>query len=38
MHTHECTKRRLDNTCTVAVYMRMSHLLYKSHLTFWVNF
>jgi len=38
MHTHEGAKRRLDITHTVTVYMRMSHLMYMSHLTFWVNF
>jgi len=38
MHTHEGAKRRLDNTRTVAAYMRISHVLYKLHLTFWVNF
>jgi len=30
MHAHEGAKRRLENVC-------MSHLIYKLHLTFWVN-
>jgi len=38
MHTHEGAKHRLNDIHTVAGYMRMLHLVYKSHQTFWVNF
>jgi len=31
----EGAKRRLDYTRIAAAYMHMSHLMYKSHLTFW---
>jgi len=35
-HTREGAKRCLDNTCTIAAYMCMPHLVYKSH--FWGEF
>jgi len=38
MHTHEGAKHHLHNTCTVAAYVCMSHLVYKLHLTLLVFF